>query len=208
MKIVNAIVQILYIILKVYVYVCLKFNIDNNKLMRYNKQYIQGEIMLHLRYGSTVSSYDVLEQDMKIDLSVKEFVTTLQGEDSSVIDGADLNIFAIKILKALDVKKCKSIKVEIYTPQLKKAYKQIGEISLFHPNYETCVYIDGYNKVLTFNGIDLVNEDMEKSIKLQLNKAWRRMLAETYNMEDYIAKTLQVRKDAKIEEVKKEDITF
>ena len=176
--------------------------------MCYNSLRIQGEIMLHLRYGSTVSSYDVLEQDMKIVLSVKEFVTNLRGEDSSVIDGVDLNIFAIKILKALDIKKCKSIKVEIYAPQLKKAFQKIGEISLFHPNYETCVYIDGYNKVLTFNGIDLVNEDMEKSIKLQLNKAWRRMLAETYNMEDYITKTLQARKDAKIEEDKKEDITF
>ena len=164
--------------------------------------------MLNLRYGSTVSCYGGFEQDMRVELSVKEFVTTLRGKETFVIDGSDLNIFAIKILKALNLKKCKSIKLEVYAPTLKKAVPNMSDLSLFKPVYETCVYIHGYNKVLTFNGIDLVNEDIEKSITVQLNKAWRRMLADTYCIEDEIEMTLKERKGAKIAEGQKEDITF
>ena len=148
--------------------------------------------------GKTFSHCGLGNKDRQFNISVKEFINSIQGQKMEVDFEEALATFGISVLTALGIEKSGDIRLEIYKKDEKE---QIEEIDLSSDALEVCVLVDHYNKVLRFNGIDCDSSHIEPELAEQIQKRWRILLSDAYGIKDEIIATLLTRKENEIKAI-------
>ena len=148
--------------------------------------------------GKRFSHCGIDDKDREIKVSFKEFVNSVHGVNVECDFESELATFAATILYTLEVKKCKGINIEVYKRNEKQLIKQID---LSSDAFDVCVLVEGYNKILQFNGIDCVSTCVDEEVVQKLQNRWRILLSDVYGMKSEIVSILEARKKKSIANV-------